>query len=115
MKKSELIEKYIEIVKHYEDKDAHTKGNVYICVACEKVTMTVYKDAGVTPFMLKCHHCGEFARSTMGAVNPMDLPVRGVWYRPDLDEFLKVSQSEQEHVYQGGLLYRELEEEKEDE
>jgi len=100
--------------------------NVYVCeYGCHNVTVDVAK--GVTPFMIKCERTADKDRPLdpkkskdgvcVGTANscmyPQSLPhgapypvPKHEWYRPDLEEFMGLSDPEKDHVKQGGLLLR---------
>lgn len=84
--------------------------NTYVCDTCKHLTKTIDVDKGVTPFMHDCVKCGDTAKSTFyNNIEPRLKPVQE-WYRPTLEECLKLRKNEPllEHVFQGGLLNRNL-------
>ncbi|MCB0744619.1 MAG: hypothetical protein KDC67_11990 [Ignavibacteriae bacterium] len=100
--------------------------NVYICeYGCHNVTVDV--DKGVTPFFINCMRtadenrpldptkskdgvCIGLAKSCMYPKEIDDnLPYptpKYEWYRPDLSQYVKLSDDEKDHVRNGGLLIR---------
>lgn len=101
--------------------------NIYICEhGCHNVTVDV--DKGVTPFMIACEFKGRPDRpanpakmkngkcigTAKSCMYPKELPANAPypvptheWYRPDLEEYVKLPKDEKEHVEKGGLLMRE--------
>lgn len=92
--------------------EAANKVNVYKCEECGHETVTVNRDEGVTPFMIKCRAmngvtCKAMARSLMYRVNQNRRP-DWEWYRPDDAELTTKTEEEAAHVKRGGLLIRKL-------
>ena len=105
---------YDNMVKHIAETsnmyDGRGKGvDIYLCRECQKVIMTRYKDKGVTPFSMQCEcksslvHVDTINEQTAKALGHKVLD----WYRPSFEEFLKLSEWEQEHVLNGGLILKE--------
>lgn len=92
--------------------------NVYLC-PLRHPTVTVDRDAGVTPSHLPCPHreargfpvvtveCGLAAHSNWYRVPP-DLTPTHEWYRPTDTERRTLNQHAAEHVDRGGLLLRPI-------
>jgi hypothetical protein len=121
------IEKAAEQAReHYgQGKDFPNEGrlNVYGCTGkrefrpplgtmviiggpCGWKAITIDREPGVTPFLIKCEGCGGDAQSSFYRV-PANLDATHEWYRPDSFEGLKPG--EIEHVKKGGLLLRRIE------
>jgi hypothetical protein len=87
--------------------DVTNRVNCYVC-QCGHVTKTRDVDPGCTPFMHTCEKCGSMAISTFyNDIAPKQKPTQE-WYRPSLEQFLKLSPSMQSHVLSGGLDLRIL-------
>ncbi len=89
--------------------DLTNRVNCYICPDGH-ITKTKDVDAGVTPMMHKCGICNKYARSSFFKdIAPEQEPVEE-WYRPNLDETLKLSNNSGllDHVLNGGLLCRKI-------
>lgn len=112
MKKEDIEKRYNELVKEIEGKimyDGRGKVDRYTCDTCGHIIYTTYRDKGVTPFTIKCTRCGgtkyhdkTYDKKTVpGYVVVMD------WYRPSLEDVLKMSDGMIEHVLNGGLILDE--------
>lgn len=97
--------------------DNNSKLNAYECdgesgfgrgpdkPGCGAYIVTVDREPGVTPFMVKCGACGQMAHSKFYRVH-RTLIATHEWYRPDTLDGLNVH--EREHVEKGGLLLRPI-------
>lgn len=85
------------------------KKNIYRCQICYNQIITIDRDSGVTPFMIRCRESGCIgtAQSLLYRVG-LTVPCSHEWYRPDVAEFKTLDRNTQEHVRQGGLLLREI-------
>lgn len=100
----------IHIAKTSDMYDGRGKGvDIYLCRECQKVIMTRYKDKGVTPFSMWCKCKGSLVHTdTIGEQTAKALGHKVLdWYRPSFEEFLKLSEWEQEYVLNGGLILKE--------
>ena len=90
-------------------KDQNGRVNCYACRHCGHITKTVHADSGVTPFMHACEQCGEFAQSSFYKdIAPEQQPTQE-WFRPTLDECLKMKDFVLlEHILNGGLDWRKI-------
>lgn len=103
---------YAKLMEDVKTNEFYTKislenrVNCYVC-ECGKITKTKDIDAGVTPFVHKCE-CGKFAKSTMYRDIKPSLQPTEEWYRPNLQECLKLRDKlgHLEHIFNGGLLSR---------
>lgn len=90
--------------------------NVYICEVCAGHTVTIDREPGVTPFMLRCRatkDCGGSAFSQFYSV-PQDLTPSYEWRKPTKTEYFQQDKETREHVDKGGLLVYPLDLSKED-
>lgn len=89
------------------------RGNgvdVYICEECGRMTLTRYKDKGVTPFVMRCCLCNGYAKH-VNTVSEDDAKLFCLakntdvknWVRPPLWWLLKHKEAV-EHVLNGGLV-----------
>lgn len=112
MKKEVIEKRYNELVKEIERKIMYDgRGTVdrYTCDDCQMIIYTTYRDKGTTPFSMRCRRCGgtmfhdkTYDKKTVpGYVIVMD------WYRPSLEDVLKMSDGMIEHVLNGGLILDE--------
>lgn len=72
---------------------------------CGAFIVTVDREPGVTPFMVKCGVCGQMAHSKFYRVQQTLAPTHE-WYRPD--SLSGLAPGELEHVEKGGLLLRPI-------
>lgn len=72
---------------------------------CGAYIVTVDREPGVTPFMVKCELCGQMAHSKFYRVQASLVPTHE-WYRPD--SLTGLNPYELEHVEKGGLLLRSI-------
>lgn len=84
------------------------KKNIYACKKCPCKIVTIDRDEGVTPFLTYCKSkgCQGFMQSKMYTVN-QDLVPEYEWYQPE-----NWQSSTNDHVRQGGLLLRKIDQEK---
>ena len=111
----EVTRKYNQLLKDVAEKefykvDLTKRFNCYTCQKCNMVTKTKDVDAGVTPFYHNCHFCGVSAVSSFYKDNHSHLPHHGEWFRPSLEDTLKMRSKPYliDHILQGGLLYRRI-------
>lgn len=109
MRTKQMQDVAVQASKHYNGKKGFPnsgKVNLYQCEKSHCVTITVDREPGVTPFMIRCPFCREgIARSSLYRV-PQNLFPTHEWYRPgDIEE---VEQMSREHVLNGGLLLRKI-------
>jgi hypothetical protein len=84
--------------------EAIGKINTYVCCDCKRNTLTINLATGVTPFGIKCPHCGSYeCLSSFYKVPSGQLTVTHAWYRPSKEEFDKFDKSMKDHILQGGL------------
>ena len=108
--KSEYEKKCLEF-EEARMYDGRGEYNGYVCEKCSYITATLYKDKGVTPFIIGCEKCGEAAMHMITSRNappaaPNISEVKN-WVRPTFEQFLKLSPATQEHVLNGGLVLEE--------
>ena len=112
-KSREQIEKqYNKLVSEIEEKKMYDgRGTVdrYICDTCGYMMHTTYKDKGVTPFVMRCPKCGGdmVHRQTFKKDTVPDWVQVKNWYRPTLEQTLKMPSGRIEHILQGGLILEE--------
>lgn len=115
MTKEQITKSYEKLVSEIEDMKMYDgRGTVdeYICDRCCDSTYTTYRDKGVTPLVMRCRKCGGNAvhRSTYpkGSVEYIRTLVKVQdWYRPSLEETLKMSEGMIDLVLNGGLILSE--------
>ena len=114
MSKREIERHYNKLIKDVATKEFYTgidltnRVNCYTCQRCKKITKTIDVDAGVTPFIHTCEHCGEMAQSSFyNDIAPHLRPTQQ-WYRPTLKQCLSMRESLLSHVLQGGLDVRKI-------
>lgn len=85
------------------------KVNVYTCEKCEGRTVTIDRDEGVTPFILRCRvtpRCDGKATSCCYRPPPGTPPPTHEWYRPTEKEAKRSGEGMYEHFKAGGLFIR---------
>ena len=119
MNKKQLKKRYDKLVEHVEEMkvyDGRSKGvDVYLCERCDGVTLTRYRDKGVTPFTIRCRWCNQGTmvhKTTISEENAAAICERqGIkvkeWIRPTLEQLEKMSVGVQDHVLDGGLVLEE--------
>lgn len=88
--------------------------NAYVCMTCQKPTVTVHKDRGTTPMLIRCQagdDCEGMAKSTLYHPIPEAYKPTIEWYAPDRKETAGLSYATRMHVDKGGLLARPIIEE----
>jgi len=93
------------------DDDRRGNKNIYTCDICGCIIVTVDSDRGVTPMFLACKsttNCRGTMTSAMYLVDP-GLNPTWEWYRPDSIAKDDVAYN---HVVRGGLLLREITDDK---
>ena len=109
----DLENEYQEMLKRaqkgYSKINLENRTNCYICSTCGSVTKTKDIDKGVTPMFITCQRCKKnMAHSSFyNDVAPF-MTATYEWYRPSLKEFLKSDKGTQQHVLNGGLIYRKV-------
>lgn len=93
----------------YYNIDLNNRVNCYSC-DCGHITKTKDVDAGVTPFIHNCEMCGKMAKSSFYNDTHPDLLPTQEWYRPSLNEVLKLRSKPHvlDHVFNGGLMSRKI-------
>jgi hypothetical protein len=76
---------------------------------CGHYIVTIDREPGVTPFIVRCGNCGMSARSKGYKVASYLTPTHE-WYRPDC--LRELTEWELEHVKKGGLLLRPIDDAK---
>ena len=85
------------------------KKNIYVCETCKGHIVTVDRDDGVTPFMLRCRatpECTGMMKSSLYRVFDQDIGADHEWFRPDAHSTMLLGRGTQEHVEKGGLILR---------
>lgn len=85
-------------------KNADRK-NAYECEACGSYIITIDRDPGVTPFMVKCENCGGMASSKFYRVQDYLDPTHE-WYRPA--SLAGIDKGYYDHIERGGLILRSI-------
>ena len=105
------IKKYQELVATIEQAkiyDGRGEYNLYKCDQCGAYVVTLYKDKGVTPFIMMCKKCNGAMHHTQSSrqAPPPFVEVHN-WVRPTLEQTLRLSEGLREHVLNGGLVLEE--------
>lgn len=112
MNLQEIKNSYNKLIEDVKTKEFYTKidlNNRFNCYVCPNghVTKTQDIDAGVTSMFIHCDKCGLRASSSFYRDIAPNIKPTKEWYRPGLDETLKLNHS-LEHVLRGGLLIRNI-------
>ena len=105
----DIKRKYNELVSNIEGMKIYDgRGTVdrYVCDTCGCMIHTTYKDKGVTPFTMGCPKCNGtmYHRQTFRKESvPAWVEVRN-WYRPTLEQTLKMNVGMIDHILKGGLV-----------
>lgn len=111
----QIINEYNKLVSEIEQTrmyDGRGEYNGYTCEKCGYITTTLYKDKGVTPFIIKCPKCGGAAMHNITThIAPPCVPDRYSevknWVRPTIEQLLKMPPATIDHVLNGGLVFEE--------
>ena len=111
----------VGLAASFAETDASRVGreNVYTCETCGGYTVTVDRDAGVTPMFLACRASGALDIDTCAGIAvsagypnvarpPYIPPPAWEWYRPTTRETHGLDAETFAHVRQGGLLLRKI-------
>ena len=109
-----IKERYDNLKSTIEDAemyDGRGEYNGYVCEHCNYITATIYKDKGVTPFVIICERCGKTAihRITTREMPPTlpHISKVKVWVRPTFEQLIKMKESTIQHVLDGGLVFED--------
>ena len=109
--KKEITKEYNELVANIESAgiyDGRGEYDLYECDKCRNHMVTLYKDKGVTPFMIRCEKCGEMMQHTQSSrVTPPSYIKVHNWVRPTLEQTLLLPNGMRDHVLNGGLVLEE--------
>lgn len=90
------------------------KKNVYKCDGCGKLLVTVDRDDGTTPFMIRCRATTGCTASMISACYrvPQELEPSHHWIRLTDEEATREGHDGQRHHHLGGLFLRAIDVEK---
>ena len=106
MNKEDITKRYAEMVSTIEDAqiyDGRGTFDLYQCEKCSCEKITTYADKGVTPFIIGCS-CGGNMQHTKSFKSVPDYIRVFKWKRPTLEQTMKLSDGQIEHVLNGGLI-----------
>lgn len=87
--KKDIIKRYEQMLRDLKSEDINDNTgriNCYRCTKCGRITKTIERVKGVTPFGIECPECGEDAMSTFYKDIAPDKPIEYEWVRPTLEE-----------------------------
>lgn len=93
--KRAITKRYEKMLKDVEKADINDntgRVNCYKCQKCGRVTKTIERAKGETPFGIICPDCGEDAMSTFYNDIVPDKPIEYEWVRPTLEECLEMAE-----------------------
>ncbi|EFS33754.2 hypothetical protein BSGG_4454 [Bacteroides sp. D2] len=83
--------------------DGRGTFDLYQCEKCSREKITTYADKGVTPFIIRCD-CGGNMQHTKTFKSVPDYIRVFKWKRPTLEQTIKLSDGQIEHILNGGLV-----------
>lgn len=112
MIEEEIEKDYCKLTKEIESMRIYDGRNTvdrYVCEKCGALLHTTYKDKGVTPFVITCPMCGgtmSHSQTFRKEIVPESIEIKN-WFRPTLEQTLKMSDGTIEHILNGGLILEE--------
>ena len=107
MSKNNIAQQYNSMVASIEDAkiyDGRGEYNLYECNKCNNYKVTLYKDKGVTPFIMRCK-CGGDMMHTKSSKQALPSYVKVYnWVRPNLEQTMSLSEDMRNHILNGGLI-----------
>lgn len=102
----EIRNRYAKMVDTIDGANIYDGRGTYDLYQCEKCScekITTYADKGVTPFIIGCS-CGSNMQHTKSFKSVPDYIRVFKWKRPTLEQTMKLSDGQIEHVLNGGLI-----------
>ncbi len=87
--KRDITKRYNKMLSELDSEEINDntgRVNCYRCTKCGRITKTIERVKGVTPFGIECPECGEDAMSTFYNDIAPDKPIEYEWVRPTLEE-----------------------------
>ena len=111
--KKDITKRYEQMLRDIESADINDntgRVNCYRCQKCGKVTKTIERAKGDTPFGIECPECGEDAMSTFYNDIIPDKPIEYEWVRPTLEDCFALCEApfQLNYLLSGGLLRKKL-------
>lgn len=78
--------------------------NLYECNKCNNYKVTLYKDKGVTPFIMRCKCGGDMMHTKSSKQAPPSYVKVHNWVRPSLKQTMSLSKGMRNHILNGGLI-----------
>lgn len=73
-------------------------------IKCNNYKVTLYKDKGVTPFIMRCKCGGDMMHTKSSKQAPPSYVKVHNWVRPSLEQTMSLSESMRNHILNGGLI-----------
>ena len=92
MSKDNIAQQYNNMVASIEDAkiyDGRGEYNLYECNKCNNYKVTLYKDKGVTPFIMRCKCGGDMMHTKSSKQAPPSYVKVHNWVRPSLEQTMK--------------------------
>lgn len=89
MSKNNIAQQYNSMVASIEDAkiyDGRGEYNLYECNKCNNYKVTLYKDKGVTPFIMRCKCGGDMMHTKSSKQAPPSYVKVYNWVRPNLEQ-----------------------------
>ena len=71
---------------------------------CNNYKVTLYKDKGVTPFIMRCKCGGDMMHTKSSKQAPPSYVKVHNWVRPSLKQTMSLSKGMRNHILNGGLI-----------
>lgn len=107
MSKNNIAQQYNSMVASIEDAkiyDGRGEYNLYECNKCNNYKVTLYKDKGVTPFIMRCKCGGDMMHTKSSKQAPPSYVKVYNWVRPNLEQTMSLSEGMRNHILNGGLI-----------
>ena len=105
MSKNNIAQQYNSMVASIEDAkiyDGRGEYNLYECNKCNNYKVTLYKDKGVTPFIMRCKCGGDMMHTKSSKQAPPSYVKVYNWVRPNLEQTMSLSEGMRNHILHGG-------------
>lgn len=101
MSKNNIAQQYNSMVASIEDAkiyDGRGEYNLYECNKCNNYKVTLYKDKGVTPFIMRCKCGGDMMHTKSSKQAPPSYVKVYNWVRPNLEQTMSLSEGMRNHI-----------------
>jgi len=99
MSKDNIAQQYNNMVASIEDAKIYDGRD-----KCNNYKVTLYKDKGVTPFIMRCKCGGDMMHTKSSKQAPPSYVKVHNWVRPSLKQTMSLSEGMRNHILNGGLI-----------